>query len=196
MAPEQVVSARNVDVRADVWSLGAVLYMLLTGMSPFRGKDIADTLASVVHRPLRLPQEIRPEIPPDVADIVVRCLRKDPKQRIPTAHALGVELSSALARTRTFGTADRGTTIQQGNTPSDAPAVLDATVPVIANGGTKMALLALLSVLAVMAVVSGLAFTIRGIDRSRVRAISRFESTESRDASTRVEISDAGATRD
>jgi hypothetical protein len=94
MAPEQ---ARGLDVdrRADVWSLGVILWELLAGERLFaRGNDAA-TLVAVVHGEVRDLRSVRPEIPEAIASIPMRCLSMDPEQRPRTARELSRELDRA-----------------------------------------------------------------------------------------------------
>jgi Tol biopolymer transport system component/predicted Ser/Thr protein kinase len=80
MAPEQA-KARPADKRADIWAFGAVFYELLTGERLFAGETIAETLAAVVRGEPDL-SRLPPETPPHVRHLLVRCLRKDPMNRL------------------------------------------------------------------------------------------------------------------
>jgi eukaryotic-like serine/threonine-protein kinase len=96
MAPEQMRSARKVDARADVWSLGAILYKLLIGRAPFQAPTIPEIFAAALGKPARLPSSIRPEIPRGLDAVILRCLDKLPSRRYATA----ADLFTAL---RPFG---------------------------------------------------------------------------------------------
>ena len=92
MAPEQIRGAEAVDARADLWSIGAILYEAVTGASPFARDTIADSLVAVrSYDPP--PLHTRAEgVSPGLSEIVARCLRKQPEQRWPSAHALSEAL--------------------------------------------------------------------------------------------------------
>ncbi|KYF80187.1 protein kinase, partial [Sorangium cellulosum] len=78
MAPEQVRSSRPVDARADVYSLGAILYRLLTGQPPFEAGSLADLALRVESAEPALPSALQPDIPPAVERALLGCLAKDP----------------------------------------------------------------------------------------------------------------------
>jgi serine/threonine-protein kinase len=101
MAPEQMRSAKDVDIRADIWSLGAMLYEMLTGQPPHTGESIPQLCAALLHdEPIPLRQH-RPEIPEGLEEAVLRCLRKDRLQRFPTVFELGrALLPYAMANSR------------------------------------------------------------------------------------------------
>jgi predicted ATPase len=93
VAPEQAVGARDIDRRADVFSLGCVLFNCLTGRAVFEGKDAFAVLLKVVLEeppPLR---ELRPEIPAALEHLVARMLSKAPADRPADVAAVAAELS-------------------------------------------------------------------------------------------------------
>jgi serine/threonine-protein kinase len=92
MSPEQVRSTATVDARTDVWSLGMVLYELLSGTTAFQGDSIADICGAILEQePLSL-AELRPDLPQEIVDVVWRCLRKNPEDRYATIAELAVAL--------------------------------------------------------------------------------------------------------
>jgi eukaryotic-like serine/threonine-protein kinase len=88
MSPEQLESSRDVDARADIWSLGVVLYELVAGHQPFLGETMIQVGLQVIGGtppPLRQPGA---ELPDGFAEVVARCLEKDPAARYGTVEAL------------------------------------------------------------------------------------------------------------
>jgi len=102
MSPEQARCLKTVDRRTDVYSLGVMLYQALTGRRPFEGRSALEVLMRMIQDPVRRPSEImraglNPVLYQELENVCLRALQKDPKDRTPTAEALGEELRRALA---------------------------------------------------------------------------------------------------
>jgi hypothetical protein len=95
MAPERLDGQGNDDARGDVYSLGVVLYELLTGRVPFEETG-AQLLVAVQKTPPPPADRIRHAVPPDLAAIAGRCLEKDPARRYPDAASLAADLQRWL----------------------------------------------------------------------------------------------------
>src|SRR6187551_883170 len=121
MSPEQITSPSEVDARTDIWSLGVVMYELLTGVLPFRGAGAAQVCAAVLTEPVPPISQYRQDVPPALEFIIRRCLEKDRARRFPDV----VQLSAALAALDTAeGRASRFTSVRPGlnaTEPDDAP---------------------------------------------------------------------------
>lgn len=94
MAPEQAAADPDTDHRADLYSVGTLAYELLAGHPPYAGNTPQSVLAAQLTTAPRPINVVRPEIPPRLAAIIMRCLENDPAQRWPSAEALQSELEA------------------------------------------------------------------------------------------------------
>lgn len=96
MSPEQCNDSAGVDHRADIYSLGCILFQMLCGKPPFNGKHYLDVVSAQVNDEAPLPSSRRADIPPAIDTIVARALAKDPDHRFHSASAFSEALKSAL----------------------------------------------------------------------------------------------------
>ncbi len=89
MSPEQMRSARAVDARTDIWSLGTVLYELVQGHRPFEAETFSEMCVKVAVDP---PSPLTQPLPPGLAEVILRCLSKDPAGRYATVGELATAL--------------------------------------------------------------------------------------------------------
>ena len=99
MSPEQTLG-RNVDYRTDIYSLGVTIFELATGRLPFTEGNIP---YHHVHTPPPDARELKADVPPMLAEIVARCLRKDPEQRYQSVREILAEVRTAMGRSRPQG---------------------------------------------------------------------------------------------
>ncbi|HEX3068421.1 MAG TPA: protein kinase [Thermoanaerobaculia bacterium] len=95
MAPEQA-AGRRADHRADIFSIGCVLYEVVSGRRAFRGMSTLDTLHRIVHDEPEALSSLVPDLPPELARIVGKALAKDPEERYQSARELAVDLRVLL----------------------------------------------------------------------------------------------------
>src|SRR6188768_182176 len=92
MSPEQLMSARNVDMRTDIWALGVICFELLTGKLPFDGETLPQLVMSINFHPPKSVRSFRPDLPAEVEEMLLVCLSKDPAKRFANVAALAAEL--------------------------------------------------------------------------------------------------------
>ncbi len=102
MSPEQARGLKSVDRRTDVYSLGVMLYEMISGRVPFLGRTAVEVLAKIIQDPVPRPSAFRPghaapPCDPVLEAIALKALQKDPADRYPTAIALADDLSLWLA---------------------------------------------------------------------------------------------------
>src|SRR5262249_32949044 len=101
MSPEQTRGGgREVDARSDLYSLGAVAYVLLTGRPPFDDDDPMEVMIAHARNPVVPPSQFCAEIPEDLERVVLRCLAKDPADRFPDAESLEQALAECACADR------------------------------------------------------------------------------------------------
>ncbi len=158
MSPEQLLSAKNVDERTDIWALGVILYELLAGRPPFTGESVAEIVAQILHnapQPLRV---YRPDVPPALEAAIARCMQSKPEARFANVallafalaeHADAADRDSAAAIARVLGasppTAEPAQPAPRPSTPAAAQSSRPAStatahnLAVSAAGGTTVA---------------------------------------------------------
>jgi serine/threonine-protein kinase len=117
IAPEQA-SGQPVDQTTDVYSLGVVLFELLTGEVPFPGESFVAVAMQHVNEPPPSLLEVRPDVPVRVARAVERALEKDPAARFPTMDAFAAELDACLAEPGSAPAAEADVTLVRPPPPT------------------------------------------------------------------------------
>lgn len=82
MSPEQATGSDQLDARSDIYSLGAVMYLMVTGQAPFTYNQPLKILVAHASEAPRPPSELNPTVPQELEDVILRCLEKDPEDRI------------------------------------------------------------------------------------------------------------------
>ena len=94
MAPEQCEGRANIDHRADIYSLGVILFEMVTGKVPFGGEGYGEIIVKHITAPVPSPRAINPLLPPSVEAIILRALAKRREERFQTMEELGAALEN------------------------------------------------------------------------------------------------------
>jgi serine/threonine-protein kinase len=94
MSPEQCRGAGQVDQRSDVYALGCVLFALVVGRPPFQAEGVGDLIAMHLREPAPTASHLRTGIPPEIDDLLLRCLAKDPAERFANAGELAIAIGA------------------------------------------------------------------------------------------------------
>ena len=105
VAPEQLRAERPADAKSDIWALGAALFTLLVGRSPFERRYLSETYLAILSGRIPDLSALRPDIERPLAAIVERCLAKEPERRFGSAAELCAALTPFAARARRAGAA-------------------------------------------------------------------------------------------
>jgi serine/threonine protein kinase len=98
MSPEQMMASNEVDARSDIWSMGVLLYQLITGGLPFPGKNDLELFSAAMTRPPRpLRAALKEPVPRVVEQVLLKCMCKKPGERYPSMRVLSDALRSASA---------------------------------------------------------------------------------------------------
>ena len=134
MSPEQMRSAKDVDVRSDIWSIGVSLYELLTTRVPFDAPGVAEICAMVLKDPVEPPSKWTFGLSPDLDAIVVKCLAKNPNERFQSVAELAAALEPWSARE---GSSQRILNVMSSVQKLDAPTLLHSQPATDADGIAK-----------------------------------------------------------
>ena len=126
MAPEQI-QGKEVDHRADIFSLGVVFYEMLTRKKPFQGENLTAVTHKIVYEPFTPVEEFIKDLPPGLTAVMTRCLEKDPNRRYPRAAEIAAELRRGGARLADVATDDDDDTSATQEVPELPEETVDRT---------------------------------------------------------------------
>jgi Tol biopolymer transport system component len=118
MSPEQA-QGKAIDTRSDVFTFGVMLYEMATGTKPFQGESTTSTLAKILETEPVSVTELRSDLPPELARIIRRCLRKRPEDRYNDTRDLAVALRDLVHESSSGA-------IRKAETPASVPAVAES----------------------------------------------------------------------
>jgi len=139
MSPEQMKAASEVDARTDIWSLGVILFELITSRGPFEAEGVTGLVVKVTTEPPAPLSRYLPTVAPDLERLVERCLEKDRDRRFQTIGELALALRqfapqhSGLSVDRVVGTLHRAGTVTDPGGSSELPPPI-ASSPRLAPG--------------------------------------------------------------
>jgi serine/threonine protein kinase len=188
MSPEQLKSSKVVDARSDIWSMGVVLYELVSGKTPFEGESITELALKVAMDPT---PPLPGNFPPAFQQVISRCLEKDPIRRYhdvaelaqalaPFAGPRGHEMANAVTRVLrghnavppTMHAVGAHGSVQTGHPPTrpSTPTTLGAATGAMVGGPARGrgALIGGVAALSVIGVVIGVVLATRGGDDQKV----------------------------
>jgi len=132
MSPEQIRSTTTADHGSDLWSLGAVLYELLTGTVAFPGESVTELCAAVLETAPTPMRDLRPDVPSALCEVVEKCLEKDPANRWANV----AELARALlpfAPSRSVVSAERSSSCMRVARATPTPEIQEGAVSSVAG---------------------------------------------------------------
>ncbi len=159
MSPEQARGGK-VDARSDVFSLGVLLYQMLTGQRPHQGSSAVDIISSILRDKPPSVTDLRADVPPHLARVLRRCLEKDPRDRYQTSRDVFNELRELRAET---------------SPASPAPAPRPAAAPAARAAWKRPASVAAAAILLAAALLSGHPFRVPALLISRAGDRDRAE---------------------
>ncbi len=127
MSPEQCRGAASVDEKTDVYSLGIILYQLLTQTTPFDQEEVGSILAAHIYEPVPPLRNAAPAVPAELAELVHRLLAKDKTQR-PTMKQVGEELEVLTRPYRSAGSGD-APSVPAPPVPAPPPELVAGSAP-------------------------------------------------------------------
>ena len=107
MSPEQI-AGKKVDGRSDIFSLGIVLFEMLTGQKPFTGEDMTSLMYDIAREKHPPARKINPKIPSVVEKIINKALEKDPKKRYQKAGQMADHLNQVIAKIHEIASKKKG----------------------------------------------------------------------------------------
>jgi serine/threonine-protein kinase len=137
MAPEQMLSFHDAEPRSDIWSLGAVLYEMVTGRAPFVADTVPSLCLMVLNDAPPPPRRFCPDLPGELEGILLRCLERQPADRFPSVPALAAALAPFAAAEAgalsSAGAALRSVTMSEVTTARDVSRGASASASVAAR---------------------------------------------------------------